>query len=91
MWIGHGRRERFLARAVVLGAGVLIATTLVPRSGAAADLEKVLYSFCAQGGAKCTDGAGPFGLIMDAAGRLYGTTSNGGAHSNNGTEFELTP
>jgi len=89
MRIGDGRRERFLARAFALGAGVVIATALAPCSGAAADREKVLYSFCAQ--ANCADGDEPeAGLIMDAAGRLYGTTEGGGAHSH-GTAFELTP
>ena len=37
------------------------------------------------------DGANPSaGLIFDAAGNLYGTTSEGGAH-NSGTVFKLTP
>jgi uncharacterized repeat protein (TIGR03803 family) len=44
----------------------------------------VLYSF--QGG---TDGEGPYGgVVRDAAGNLYGTTSYGGAFSN-GTVFKL--
>ena len=48
--------------------------------------EKVLYNF---GGG--TDGTAPYGgLIFDAAGNLYGTTSQGGT-SNLGTAFELTP
>jgi uncharacterized repeat protein (TIGR03803 family) len=49
--------------------------------------EKVLYSF----GASATDGNSPLsGLIFDASGNLYGTTSSGGAHGS-GTVFELTP
>ena len=42
--------------------------------------ETVLYSFCAQGGSKCTDGLGPFdsGVIFDSSGNLYGTTRAGG-------------
>ncbi len=47
--------------------------------------ETVLYSFRSG-----TDGAVPgAGLIFDAAGSLYGTTTAGGP--NNGTVFELTP
>ncbi len=55
--------------------------------------EQVLHSF---GGG--TDGARPFaGLIMDGAGNLYGTTSEGGIHqtcyenTSCGTVFELSP
>ena len=48
--------------------------------------EKVLYSF--SGGA---DGTAPYaGLIFDAAGNPYGTTSQGGSYDY-GTVFELTP
>jgi uncharacterized repeat protein (TIGR03803 family) len=48
--------------------------------------EKVLHSF-----GNGTDGADPYGgLIMDAAGNLYGTTYGGGIHGG-GTAFELTP
>jgi uncharacterized repeat protein (TIGR03803 family) len=51
--------------------------------------EKVLYSFCAQ--KNCADGTFPYsGLIRDGSGRLYGTTSLGGA-IDGGTVFELTP
>ena len=50
-------------------------------------MESVLHSF------KYGDGDGYYptgGLIFDAAGNLYGTTTRGGAHGN-GTVFELTP
>jgi uncharacterized repeat protein (TIGR03803 family) len=51
--------------------------------------EKVIYSFCS--GHKCSDGKSPYGgLIFDAAGNLYGTTAEGGVHSE-GTVFALTP
>jgi uncharacterized repeat protein (TIGR03803 family) len=46
----------------------------------------VLYSFCSA--AKCTDGSGPNGVVQDAAGDLYGTTSGGGRHGG-GTAFKL--
>jgi uncharacterized repeat protein (TIGR03803 family) len=49
--------------------------------------ETVLYSFCKL--ANCADGDYPTaGLIFDAAGNLYGTTSEGGAYGN-GTVFQL--
>jgi len=48
--------------------------------------EKVLYNFCSA--SNCTDGAGPNGLIRDAAGKLYGTTTGGGAYGG-GTVFTL--
>jgi len=47
--------------------------------------EKVLFNFDG------ADGTGPSaGLIFDAAGNLYGTTSSGGANGT-GTVFELSP
>jgi uncharacterized repeat protein (TIGR03803 family) len=49
--------------------------------------ESVLYSF---GGG--SDGTYPYaGLIMDETGKLYGTTSDGGANKHYGTVFEITP
>jgi uncharacterized repeat protein (TIGR03803 family) len=53
-------------------------------------VESVLYSFCAQGGSACTDGAYPDGgLIMDGSGSLYGTTNQGG--TGKGTVYKITP
>jgi uncharacterized repeat protein (TIGR03803 family) len=47
----------------------------------------VLYSFCST--ANCADGTESYGgLIQDAAGNLYGTTSGGGAHGG-GTLFKV--
>src|SRR5580704_6303825 len=51
--------------------------------------ETVLYSFCAV--KNCTDGGEPeAGLIQDAAGNLYGTTTGGGANGK-GVVFKLAP
>jgi uncharacterized repeat protein (TIGR03803 family) len=51
----------------------------------AAGTETVLHSFTGTGG----DGANPYaGLVLDAQGNLYGTTSGGGTYSF-GTVFEL--
>ncbi len=93
MRIGHGGRHRVLARILMLGAGALTAATLAPRIGTAADRETVLHSFCYS--ANC-DGELPVaGVIRDASGKLYGTTSAGGAHTSpegkGGTVFELAP
>lgn len=75
----------------MLGAVVLTVTGLACASRAAAANLRTLYSFCAQGGASCTDGANPLsGVIKDAAGTIYGTTSAGGAYGW-GTVFELIP
>jgi len=53
--------------------------------------ETVLYSFCAAPG--CADGFSPTSqLAIDASGRLYGTTGEGGnGHLPTGTVFELSP
>jgi uncharacterized repeat protein (TIGR03803 family) len=53
-------------------------------------LEAVLYSFCSQ--ANCADGMWPsYGLITDAGGNVYGTTTAGGGSAGQGTVFKLTP
>jgi uncharacterized repeat protein (TIGR03803 family) len=50
--------------------------------------EQVLYSFNYSG----TSGADPdAGVILDAAGNLYGTTAAGGASGSYGTVYELMP
>src|ERR1035437_6510944 len=71
----------------------IFAATLFVTSTWAAAQERVLHNFNNNG----TDGLEPYaGLIVDAAGNLYGTTSQGGTGSNCGafgcgTVFELTP
>jgi uncharacterized repeat protein (TIGR03803 family) len=68
---------------VMDAAGNLYGTTLVGGSGNSGTVFKVdpsgtdtvLYNFCTKGGSRCTDGEEPRGgLVMDAAGNLYGTT-----------------
>ncbi|MFL5239855.1 MAG: choice-of-anchor tandem repeat GloVer-containing protein [Rhizomicrobium sp.] len=52
--------------------------------------ETVLYSFCSQ--ASCADGMWPsYGLITDATGNLYGTTTAGGGSAGQGIVFRLAP
>ena len=48
-----------------------------------------LYEFCSQGGADCTDGDDPVGLIQGSDGNFYGTASIGGANGT-GAIFKLT-
>ncbi len=49
----------------------------------------MLYGFCAE--RDCHDGSTPYaGLIRDASGNLYGTTTQGGVFQQ-GAVFELTP
>jgi uncharacterized repeat protein (TIGR02543 family) len=65
----------------------IIAATLFVTSTWATAQEKVLHNFNNNG----TDGfLAQAGLIFDAAGNLYGTTSSGGTYTY-GTVFELTP
>ncbi len=60
--------------------------------------EVVLYNFCSQGGANCTDGAFPNGpVVFDNMGNLYGIAPEGGNVLNCpfsvgcGVAFELSP
>ncbi|HSC18566.1 MAG TPA: choice-of-anchor tandem repeat GloVer-containing protein [Rhizomicrobium sp.] len=51
---------------------------------------ETLYSFCQVG--NCEDGSNPTaGLVQDAAGNLFGTTSGGGINGYYGTVFEISP
>jgi uncharacterized repeat protein (TIGR03803 family) len=62
-------------------------TTLLTSTQAFGQHEKFLHSF----GVTSTDGVQPrAGLVMDASGNLYGTTSQGGT-GGIGTVFELSP
>jgi uncharacterized repeat protein (TIGR03803 family) len=68
---------------------------LTPNKVGTAWTESVLYSFCSKGDRDCTDGSYPdAGLLRDASGNIYGTTSEGGANGgpygyDGGTVFEL--
>ena len=65
---------------------VVVVLALVTASAAWAATEQVLYSFT-----NGSDGGFPLaGLIFDATGNLYGTTSSGGVYDQ-GTVFELSP
>jgi uncharacterized repeat protein (TIGR03803 family) len=49
-----------------------------------------LYNFCSQGGASCTDGGFPNGLVQGVDGNFYGTTVFGGVNGSFGTIFKIT-
>jgi uncharacterized repeat protein (TIGR03803 family) len=88
----HGRphkKEESLMRSRNVSVGLTVSMVALTLCGMAAhsvaQQEKVLHSF--SGG----DGYGvEGGLVMDASGNLYGTTSGFGVFSG-GTAFELTP
>jgi uncharacterized repeat protein (TIGR03803 family) len=69
------------------GGGTVFA--LIPINAGGEWDEKVLYSFSYN--SNHTDGQSPnAGLVFDASGNLYGTTTWGGAY-NHGTVFEMKP
>ena len=75
------------SRQCELGCGVVFELTLNKSGGWS---ENVLYMFSTNN--RNHDGFEPLaGLILDAAGKLYGTTFNGGFAPGNGIVFEITP
>ena len=69
----------------------LAAAALTTAPSASAYTYKVIHAFCSK--RLCADGQTPMsGVVMDAAGNLYGTTQNGGmAFNGPGTVYKLTP
>jgi len=80
-------RRTQLSSAFVTALLVMITITLLVHGSAAAQTEKILYTF--QGD---SDGAYPYaGLVADSSGALYGTTYRGGTSCECGTVFKLIP
>lgn len=51
----------------------------------------ILYSFCSEGGPRCTDGSNPAaGLVQGTDGNFYGTTEYDGVNQSGGTIFKIT-
>jgi uncharacterized repeat protein (TIGR03803 family) len=75
---------------VTYNQGCGIVFELSPQSGGAYYTYNTLHTFC-EDYYQCADGALPYaGLVIDAAGNLYGTTEQGGSEAS-GTAFELSP
>jgi uncharacterized repeat protein (TIGR03803 family) len=76
-------RNKKLSIGMTVALAIFVVASLATGPRAAAQIET--YSFNGK------DGSGPLaGLIFDASGNLYGTTSSGGA-AGGGTAFELIP
>jgi uncharacterized repeat protein (TIGR03803 family) len=80
-----GRVPRLFA--VIAALAVLVVITICTAQSAFAQTETIVYNFCSA--TNCTDGQNPLaGLVMDASGNFYGTTSIGGDF-NSGTVYKI--
>ena len=92
--------ERPIGQMILDGAGVLWGSTEVGGGGGEGTVFKLasgslttLYTFCSTHASPCSDGGQPTGVLLDAAGDIFGTTQiggSGGSGSDAGTLFELT-
>jgi len=71
-----------------MSVACLTGILLLSDEPASAHTFKVLHSFCRE--KNCADGAGPYGLMMDQSGDIYGTTIAGGQNGF-GSAYKLTP
>jgi uncharacterized repeat protein (TIGR03803 family) len=74
-------------KTILTALGACTAGCVICVSAAEAQTETVLYSFCSQ--QNCPDGRNPAAGVIRVGGRLYGTTSGGGANGDSGTVFAL--
>jgi uncharacterized repeat protein (TIGR03803 family) len=83
----HTTRRKSMTSKIVRACLFAIASFGVANGFAQAQTLKVLHSF-----GNGTDGSAPAaGLVRDAKGNFYGTTSTGGKYESSGTVFKLTP
>jgi uncharacterized repeat protein (TIGR03803 family) len=87
---GYSVRSKTISFKLTAVMVVVATTMLMAATPVAAQQEMVLHSF-----GNGTDGVSPSGLISDATGNLFGTTTNGGLYEGQvlyaGTAFELSP
>ena len=73
------------------GVALPIALFVMPQAAHATATMTPLHVFCLKDPNDCSDGSVPeASLMMDPAGNLYGTTTQGGGVSGFGTVFEIT-
>lgn len=83
------RSQELFIRIQIIALAALFAAALAPLP-AQAWTYKVIHDFCSK--RACEDGySSQAGLVLDAAGNLYGTTVGGGNNGSRGVVFELVP